>query len=158
MNNLITLKRNGDPLESSDTPSTPVSRLRWDWDRMFDHVLDDLWSPGTGSADRLPLDLIETDTQIHIRLEAPGMKSKDFEISLAGAVLHLSGEKRDADAGATGNRTWAERRFGSFRRAVRLPCPVDPEKVKAEYRDGVLSVTLEKAESLRTRRIPVQPG
>lgn len=138
-------------------PSAPVSQMRMDWDRLFDRLLDDAWSP-LASAQGLPLDLTETDDEIRVKAEVPGIEPDDLEISLAGDQLTLSGKKADEheEESSDGARHYSERQFGSFQRTVRLTCPVDPEKVSAEHKNGVVTITLRKAETIRPRRITVK--
>jgi HSP20 family protein len=138
---------------------TPISQMRWDWDRLFDRFLDDFWNPAVnpvaGSLGML-LDVSETDEQIVIRAEVPGIAPKDLDIRLAGDVLTLSGEKIETGESDGARRYYSERQFGSYQRALKLPCPVDPDHVQAEHEYGVVTITLFKAESVRPKRIQVK--
>lgn len=136
-------------------PSVPVSQMRMDWDRLFDRFLDDAWSP-LATAQGLLLDLTETDDEIRVRAEVPGIDPDDLEISLVGDLLTLSGQKADEEESSDGSRHYSERQFGSFQRTVRLTCPVDPDKVAAEHKYGVVTITLQKAEKVRSKRIAVK--
>lgn len=140
------------------TPTGVFSELRSDWDRLFDRFLDDMWGPPTGGALAVPLDLAETDEELRIRAEVPGVAPDGLEIQLVGDVLTLSGTKLDPAPEARTRQLHAERRFGSFQRAVRLPCAVDPDGVAAEHANGVVTVTLRKAETVRPKRIAVRPA
>jgi HSP20 family protein len=154
MNSLSPWKRDG---------SRSVSRMRSDWDRLFDHVLDDVWSPGgqagQGGGDwGVPLELTETADEIRVRAEVPGVDPKDLDISVTGDVLTLSGEKREERESKEGSSHYTERRYGSFRRTVQLGSPVDLERVEARHEHGVVTITLQKAETVRPRRIEIQAG
>lgn len=151
MNSLTPWKRDG---------SRSVRRMRSDWDRLFDHVLDGAWgAAGDGGGDwGVPLELSETAEEIRVRAEVPGVDPKDLEISVTGDVLTLSGEKREERESQDGASHYTERRYGSFRRTVQLGSPVDLDRVEARHEHGVVTVTLQKAETVRPRRIEVQAG
>lgn len=101
------------------------------------------------------LDVEETEDNFTLHVELPGVKPDQVEVSLEENVLTVSGT-RDfyEEKNAEGFRR-VERRFGSFHRAVRLPDRVDPDHVVATYKDGLLTVTVPKAESAKPRRIQV---
>lgn len=137
----------------------PVTRLRSDWDRLFDHFLDDAWGGtlGTnGAAHGVRLDLTETEDEVLVKAEVPGIDPEDLEIRLHGDVLTVSGEKSEETERTEGSRHVSERVFGSFQRTLQLPVTVDPEKVKAESKNGVVTITLKKSEAAKSRRIDVQ--
>lgn len=157
MNNLIPWKRGEMQRNGNGTQMAPVSSMRMDWDRLFDRILDDAWSP-TGGSHGLALDLAETDEAIRVRAEVPGMGPDDLDISLSGDILTLSGQKSDQDEIKDGSRFYSERHFGSYQRAVKLPCPVNPDQVSAEHKNGVVTITLPKAETVRPKRISVKPA
>lgn len=102
------------------------------------------------------LDISETDKSVEVKLDLPGIKPKEIEIQLNGNVLTVSGERKEEqeEKGKTYHRV--ERRSGSFSRSITLPCAVQEDEVAAEYRDGVLTVTLPKTEEARTRKIAVK--
>lgn len=147
--------RNGGAVQS-------VSRLRSDWDRLFDRMLDDLWTnPMTsfaGGASGMLMDLTESDDEILVTAEIPGVDPKEVEIHLNGDVLTVSGEKRAEEKHQQGSRHYSERTYGAFERSITLPTPVDAEKVKAESKNGVITIKLRKAEDSRSRKIEVQRG
>jgi HSP20 family protein len=104
------------------------------------------WSPA--------LDLYQNNDNVVAVLELPGMRKEDIEISLHDGTLSITGErKRSSSDGDKPERT--ERYVGSFRRTVSLPVRVDAGKVSATYRDGILTVTLPKAEEAKPKRIEV---
>tara|TARA_R110002126_G_scaffold4409_41_gene23317 strand:- start:2326 stop:2802 length:477 start_codon:yes stop_codon:yes gene_type:complete len=156
MTSLIPWKRGDNQKRNGNLQVAPVSSMRMDWDRLFDRLLDDAWIPSVGSSQGLLLDVSETDEQIRVRAEVPGMGPDDLNVSLAGDVLTLSGQKVDEDESQDGSRSYSERHFGSYQRAVKLPCPVDPDQVSAEHKYGVVTITLQKAETVRPKRIAVK--
>jgi HSP20 family protein len=104
------------------------------------------WSPA--------LDLYQTNDNVVAVLELPGMRKEDIEISLHDGTLTISGERKSSSSnGEQAERT--ERYVGSFRRSMTLPARVDSSKVTATYRDGILTVTLPKAEEAKPKRIEV---
>ena len=88
-------------------------------------------------------------------VELPGMRKEDIEISLHDGMLTISGERKDesADEGEKDGRS--ERFVGKFRRSISLPTRVDADKVNASYKDGILTVTLPKAEEVKPKQIQV---
>lgn len=103
-------------------------------------------------------DVFDDDDRVVVRIEAPGMRREDFNIDLDGDLLSVWGEKRLDRESGSGRYRVVQCAYGSFRRDVALPMPVDADRVKASYRDGVLRIELPKAESARARRIAVRGG
>jgi len=100
------------------------------------------------------LDLYQTNDDVVAVVEIPGMRKEDIEISLQDGVLTIGGERKDETAeGDKNGRT--ERFVGKFRRSVSLPTRVDVNKVNANYKDGILTVTLPKAEEVKPKQIQV---
>ena len=106
------------------------------------------------------VELKESDTEVAVNAEVPGLKEKVVDISLANGVLTLKGEKKSEKKSERDGVTYSECTYGSFHRAIQLPCDVDEDKVKAEFRNGVLSVTMPKTPEARqrSRRIEVRRG
>ena len=138
-------------------PMKELGTLREEMERAFRHTFgpqpDDaplagVWSPS--------LDVEETDSAFEVYVEAPGVKPDDIEITLEEGVLSISGEREFYDDKDQEGFRRVERRFGRFRRSLRLPTPVDPEKVEASYTDGILSVTVPKAEAAKPRKINIK--
>lgn len=102
------------------------------------------------------VDIKETDKSVVVEAELPGMEVKDIDISFENNSLVLKGEKKRASEQKGENYHRVERSYGSFYRTVSLPCRVDKKGIKASYKEGVLSVTLPKAETERTERIKIE--
>ena len=139
----------------------PGLGLRKDMDRVFDRFftgrLD--WPFGSmQSRDRWgpALDVSETDTEFSVQAELPGVDPKDVEISITGRSLTLSGQKKESTERKDANCYHSECRFGSFSRSLQLPESVDPDKVSAEHKNGVLMIRLPKRESETPKRITVE--
>jgi HSP20 family protein len=105
------------------------------------------WSP--------TLDVHDDKDAFTVTLEAPGLKKEDFEISYHDGVLSIAGERKEETEAKERNYFRRERFFGRFSRSVSLPAEVQPDKVTAAYKDGVLSVTLPKAEKAKPKQIEV---
>ena len=105
------------------------------------------WSPA--------LDLYQDKDNVVAVVELPGMKKEDIDISLRDGTLTISGERKSQTSnGEKAERT--ERYIGRFRRSVTLPTRVDADKISASYRDGILTVTLPKAEEAKPKQIEVK--
>jgi HSP20 family protein len=101
------------------------------------------------------VDVYEDKDNLLVRAELPGMKKEDIEISLHEGFLTLSGERK-GEAKQEGSETYrSERWLGRFHRTLNLPCAVVPDKIKATYADGILTVTLPKAEEAKPKQIEI---
>ena len=101
------------------------------------------------------LDVYEDRENVYVKAELPGMKREDIEISLHDGALSLSGERKSETKTEGTEEYHAERFFGRFQRTLSLPAPVATGKVKAEYKDGILTVTLPKTEEAKPKKIEV---
>jgi HSP20 family protein len=104
------------------------------------------------------LDAKETDDEVRITVELPGLEEKDIEVGLRDDVLTIRGEKRDESRHEEGGSQWVERRYGSFRRTIPLPADVDAANVKAHFKSGVLKVVIPRTGKPEEshRSIPIQ--
>jgi len=99
------------------------------------------------------LDLYQDKDNVTAAVELPGMRKEDIEISLHDGMLSISGERKSETKKEEAART--ERYFGKFRRSITLPAQVDSNKVTASYKDGILTVTLPKAEEAKPKQIQI---
>jgi HSP20 family protein len=113
-------------------------------------------APGISSGWSPALDVYEDTDAVTVKLELAGMKKDDFDISLQDDVLTISGERKSEGEKREGESFRSERIFGAFSRSVTLPGPVKSADVTAAYQDGVLTVTLPKAEEAKPRKIQVE--
>lgn len=134
----------------------PVHHLRDDIDRLLTGAFG-RWAEGGWPSIRRgqpAVNMWEKDDALQVELEVPGLKSDQVEISVVGDELSVQIDRPDLkQQGATYHRR--ERPVGSFTRVLRLPLEVDAERVEAELSDGVLTITLPKAESAKPRKIRV---
>ena len=131
----------------------------------FDRVFDQIWN-GAGLAARSAeasyaprIDFSETDTELRVAAELPGLEEKDIQVSLEEGVLTIRGERtaelKDEDAKEVRR---VETFRGKYQRSLRLPSEVDADGVKAVYRNGILTVTLPKTPQPQPRVIQVTSG
>ena len=139
--------------------AAPAARLRGELDRLFTDFCDDLgWSglPGLAGTRAFPaLNIWEDEHHIYAEAEVPGMTMDQLEVLVMGNELTIKGERTCAcDANMTYHRR--ERGQGSFSRVLHLPVEIAAEDVSAKLADGVLQITMPKAEKARPRKIEVQ--
>jgi HSP20 family protein len=119
------------------------------------------WSSAMAAFPRV--DVVDAGDALHVSAEVPGVAREDLEVSLERGALVLRGEKREArprgaQDGPQNGWYRAERSFGSFERAVPLPCEVEPAGIEARLEHGVLRVTLAKNERARQRSRRIEIG
>ena len=137
------------PVRSGFTPQQELSRFVDDFfGRRFDFEGSTTWQP--------VVDVEETPEAYHVRTELPGLRLEDIKITVADNALSIRGEKRreEEKKGATYHRV--ERVYGSFERSFSLGHAVAADKIEATYRDGVLEVSIPKAEEAKAREIQVK--
>lgn len=132
-----------------------LTNIRDEINRLFESPLENgnsdmfnTWAPA--------LDLYEDNDNLVVRAELPGLKKEDIDISLHENAVTISGERRNEKKYEGGKTTREERFFGRFTRSIRLPKAVEAGKVKASYKDGVLLVTLPKADEAKPKQIQIQ--
>lgn len=155
------LPRKSRSKEPALTRAPSMEAFHGEFERLFQRFFrDDPFGdwPGGEPAGLLnpALDVVENDQGVTVRVELPGLKPADIDLQVAGDVLVISGEKRQQSEESQESWYRSERRFGQFRRAVRLPAPVEGDEVRAEFADGVLTVHLPRSAASRPRRIEVR--
>jgi len=143
------------PYRSEDT--NPLIGLRRDVDRLFEDLFRPAWS-GLGVRDTFVswpnVEVSDSDREVRVTAEVPGLSDKDVELLVEDGVLTIRGEKKSEAEDK--DRGYSERYYGRFERRIALPSEVDEDGAKAEFRDGVLTVTLPKSpDAERGRRIPI---
>lgn len=145
-----------------------TGRSLFDLHRQMNSLFDDLFGhEGQGGPGLLgqgqqgmnapALEVHQTDDKVEITAELPGVKEEDIDLMVEDGVLTLRGEKRSTRTDE--ERGYSERSYGRFERSITLPPNVDEEQCSAEFRDGVLTISLPKsAEKQRGRRIPLGSG
>ena len=153
-------KRSADTWDD-DWPRSQMTRFRSEMDQLFENFFGRAWGAveagyGALSAWAPTLDVTETESGVTVRAEVPGIDPSDLEITVVGRTLTLAGEKKETTETKEENYFHSERRFGSFRRSVELPVPVNTEKVTAEHKNGVVLIQIPKDPTSIPRRIPVK--
>ncbi len=133
-----------------------LTNLRDEIDRLFDSPLAELARTSQWLSGWTPvLDLSEDKDNLFVKMDLPGMKREDIDVSLHEGSLSISGERKSEQKHEEAEVYRAERFFGRFQRTVTLPVAVAADKVKAEYKDGILSITLPKTEEAKPKQINV---
>ncbi|HEX8527114.1 Hsp20/alpha crystallin family protein [Allosphingosinicella sp.] len=153
----LSLRRDWPPAASPGRGWTLWDSVHLPMDRLFD---DFFRSPMSGSGLGRPamgwpsLEVSEADGEVRVTAELPGLGEKDVELTVNDGMLTLRGEKKSESQDK--DRGWSERFYGRFERRIALPDGVDEEGCKADFRDGILTVTMPKSEQAqRSRRIPI---
>lgn len=136
-------------------PFRDVASLQDEVERAFRQAFGDRGSASPAGAFSPALDVEETEEAFTLHVELPGVDPEHVEVSLEENVLTIAGERRFYDEREAEGFRRIERHFGRFHRAVRLPDRVNAEGVTADYRDGLLTITVPKAEEAKPRRIQV---
>lgn len=132
---------------------------RWDPFEEMERLADRWFREPLGSRPGMlapAVDVYETDDEIELRAELPGMKPEDVHIDVTDDTLTLSGERRLEHEEARENYRRIEREYGSFMRSFTLPRTVDKGKIDAQMRDGVLRLTVPKVSAEKKRQIPIR--
>jgi HSP20 family protein len=133
-----------------------LSSLRDELDRLFESPWTELartsqllsgWTPA--------LDVHEDKDNFIVQAELPGMKREEIDVSLHDGALSISGERKTEKKYEEAEVYRTERFFGKFQRTVTLPAPVAADRVKAQYKDGILTITLPKTEAAKPKQIDV---
>jgi len=125
----------------------------------FDSVLDGFAAPKLYSenAQWVPnIDVAENEKEFLVRAEVPGIDKKDIDITLSEGLLTIKGEKKFENDEKSENFHRRESCYGSFTRSFRLPLEIENNKIEANYKDGVLNITLPKAEAVAPKKIEVK--
>lgn len=133
-----------------------LDRLSNELSRLFEAPLSALahtphFLNGWGPA----IDLHEDKDNLVVTAEVPGVKKEEIDVSLQDGTLTISGERKHEAKSGEGETYRSERYYGRFQRSIQLPTPVEGDKVKASYKDGVLTVTLPKTEAAKPKQIEV---
>ena len=140
-------------------PMRDLATMRQVMDRLFDddmYRMSSGWDRNGGETASLALDVAEKDDAYVVKASLPGVNAEDVDITLTDNVLTIRGETKADNEIKQENYHLRERRFGTFMRSVTLPNAVDADKIEAVNENGVLTLTLPKAESVKPRKIEVK--
>ncbi|HEX7043428.1 MAG TPA: Hsp20/alpha crystallin family protein [Burkholderiales bacterium] len=142
----------------------PLSRWGFfgdDFDRVFEGFFRPLrWVEEATSDNFVPaMDIKERENEYVVRADLPGVRKEDISVTLENGLLTIAAERKAEEVQKEGERELRrECRYGRYVRSLRLGTQIDEKKVKASYRDGVLELTLPKAEEVKPRKIEVEVG
>lgn len=130
------------------------------FNRLFNETFSRFFDDGeSGSRGWAPaVDIYETDQDVVLKAELPGVDPKDVEIRVEDGTLYLKGQRKFENEVKEENYHRVERSYGSFTRSFALPSSVNSEKAKAEYKDGLLTLTLPKREEAKPKTIQINVG
>ena len=138
-------------------PMRDMVTLRDAMDRLFDEAFTRPWTSDGGSGMGMPaVDLYQTDDDVIVKVAVPGMKPEDVQISVTGDTLTIKGEIRQENDNKEKAYHIREQRWGSFERTITLPTAVRSDKAQAEFENGILNITLPKAEDVKPKTITVK--
>ena len=134
-------------------PLQEMETLRRQMDRMFEELAQvnresgGNWTPA--------IELHDNENNLTLRAEIPGVEGKDLDIQVTRETVSISGEHRYEKQSEENGFYHSELRYGKFQRTVQLPVPIQNDKVEAEFKNGILSLTLPKAEELQKKVVKV---
>jgi len=156
------------PARGSSMFNEVFNDFQFGMDRLFDRFFHDPWATpgswngwggwtGPGGGIHPSLDVIDGEKEVTVKAELPGVDPKELDITVSGNLLVISGQKRDSREEKHSAYYRSERMFGAFERRVELPSTANSEKVHADFKDGVLTVRVEKHEGVKPKKIPLHP-
>jgi|ERR1043166_226442 HSP20 family protein len=135
----------------------PIVRLRDEMESVFDQFMGD-W--GMALFNRTPtgpsVDLAESENEVTVKAELPGVNPKDVDIRVEGNLLTIRGEKKQESEEKRRDYHYVERQYGMFHRSIQLPSSVDDSKTDARYKDGVLTITMPKRPDAKAKKVSVR--
>jgi HSP20 family protein len=137
-------------------PFEELMSLREAMDRLFEESI--VWPRSwlAPAAQTFAVDIYETKDDVVVKASLPGVKPEDIEVSVVGDTLTIKGEVKEEKDIKEENYIRKERRYGSFCRSFTLPVSVNPDKATAEFENGVLTLTLPKAEEVKPKTIAIK--
>jgi HSP20 family protein len=137
-------------------PFRSLTDIQSEVNRLFDNFFGR--PAGLGVAERVwapAMDMYETKDDLVVTFELPGVKEKEVHVSITNDILTIKGERTQSQEVKDENYHRLERWYGKFERNIPLPMPVQTDKVRAAYRDGVLEIKLPKAEAVKPKEIKI---
>ncbi|HHP7229688.1 MAG TPA: Hsp20/alpha crystallin family protein [Xenococcaceae cyanobacterium] len=137
-------------------PWQEMNHLQRQLNRLFDDaMIPENWGDFGNLAKFPAAELTETDDALHLKLEVPGMNAKDLDIQVTVDRVSISGERQEETKSEANGKTRSEFRYGKFSRVIPLPVRIETTNVSAEYKDGILNLTLPKAEAEKNKVVKV---
>ncbi len=136
-------------------PLRKIDTLERQSNRLFDEMLLPTWRDSDKFSFAPAAELSETDEAIDLKLEIPGVDAKDLDVKVTKDAVSISGERSEESKTADNGKTRSEFRYGKFQRIIALPAKVQNDRITAEYKDGILRLTLPKAEEEKNKVVKV---
>ena len=149
-----------DPLREIERwePFPEMGILRRQMDRLFEQLLPPDGGERVGLTFIPAAEIAETNGDLKLKVEIPGLDAKDLNVEVTPEAVSISGERKSETTTEGEGITRSEFRYGKFKRVIALPAIVDNERVAAEYKDGILHLTIPKAEAERQKAVKVRLG
>jgi HSP20 family protein len=141
-----------DPFREMVSLREVMNRL---FDESFVHPLG-RWSERAEGEFAVSMDMYETDDNLNLDIDLPGLSPEDVDVTIHENRLTVKGEYKADEEGKRGDVRFRERRYGKFQRSVTLPSSVNTDATEAEFQDGVLKLTLPKAEEAKPKQISIK--
>ena len=139
------------------SPFGELSTLRREMDDLWNRFFGETRLPRILAREWLPsVDISETKDNLVVKAELPGLEAKDIDVSISGDVLTIRGEKKKEEEKKDEHFHYRERYAGSFQRSLRLPAGVRSDEVEAAFKNGVLNITIPKAEEAKKKQIEIK--
>ncbi|HAC63090.1 MAG TPA: molecular chaperone [Cyanothece sp. UBA12306] len=136
-----------------------METLQRQMNRLFDDIFSPSWDREMKGFSNVPAaELSETDEAVLLKLEVPGMKAEDLDIQVTKEAVYIKGERKQEAVSQDKGVTRSEFRYGKFERAIALPASINNANVSADYKDGILLLTLPKAEEEKNKVVKVNIG
>ncbi|MCC5639220.1 Hsp20/alpha crystallin family protein [Nostoc sp. CHAB 5844] len=139
-------------------PFREIETLQRQMNRLFDRLSPTDGGERTGFNFVPAAELEETDDTIHLKIEVPGLEAKDINVEVTPEAVSISGERKTETKTEEKGMSRSEFRYGRFQRIIPLPSLIQNDKVQAEYKDGILRLTLPKSEAERQKVVKVNIG
>jgi len=137
-------------------PAREMMTLREAMDHLFDDAFTRPFRLSNGFGSVPSVDMYQTDNEIVVKAAIPGVKTDDVQINVTGELLTIKGEVKEKEEVKEKAYHLREQRWGTFERSIALPTEVIADKAKAEFENGVLTITLPKAEEVRPKSINIK--
>lgn len=140
-------------------PFREIESLQRQMNRMFDSMTTTGSDGFNGGISFMPaVEINETPDAIHLKLEVPGLEAKDLNVQVTQEAVSIKGERKSESKTEQNGVTRSEFRYGSFQRVIPLPTRIQNDKVEAEFKNGVLTLNLPKAEEEKNKVVKVNLG
>jgi len=137
-------------------PAREMMTLREAMDRLFDDAFTRPLSLNNGHWSIPAVDMYQTDNEVVVKAALPGIKADEVQINVTGEILTLKGETKHEEERKEKAYHIREQRWGSFERSIALPTEVVADKAKADFENGMLTITLPKADEVKPKTISIK--